>query len=478
MPATESQLPLLIGDARVQTAGDLVVRNPWDGSTVARVAMGDASHLDKAIEVADRALDQTRAQPPHERAALLLRVAEEIEKRKAELANLIVAEAGKPIVLAEGEVARAVVTFTSAADEARRWPGESLDAGAFSPGAGYIAISKRVAAGVVYGMSPFNFPLNLVAHKLAPAIACGASIVLKPSPRTPLSALALAKIILDAGAIPGQVNVITVPNDLATRPIDDPRVKVVSFTGSAPIGWAIKQKALKQKVTLELGGNAAVIVHEDAIVEEAVPMIAAGIFANAGQSCISVQRVIVHRSIYDRFKSALVTYTKEKIHAGDPARRDVLVGPMITAEARDKVIALIDSAQAKGARLLTGGKIDGPCVEPTLLENAPADHDICREEAFAPLAVLSAYDSFDDALKQANDSPYGLQAGVFTHDIGRIMKAFHTLDVGSVLINQTPTYRIDNLPYGGTKDSGFGREGPRWAMEDMTELKTLVIRQV
>ncbi len=457
---------------------DLVVRNPFDQSVLAALPFASEGELDRAIDVADRALEKTRAKPPHERAAVLMRVAAAIEKRKDELAALIVAEAGKPITLAEGEVARAAVTFSSAADEARRWPGETLDAGAYAAGAGYVAISKRVSAGVVYGMSPFNFPLNLVAHKLAPAIACGASIVLKPSPRTPLSAIELGKIIAEAGTVEGQVNVVVVPNELAARPIDDERVKVVSFTGSAKVGWSIKQKAVKQKVTLELGGNAAVIVHEDANLADAVPAIAAGVFGNAGQSCISVQRVLVHRSIYGPFKSALVAYTKEKIRAGDPRQRDVLVGPMITAEARDKVVSLIDSARSLGATILTGGGgASGPCVEPTLLENVPADHPICREEAFAPLAVLSAYDSFDDALRQANDSPYGLQAGIYTRDIGRIMKAFHTLEVGSVLVNQTPTYRIDNLPYGGVKDSGFGREGPRWAMEDMTELRTLVIKQ-
>ncbi len=472
-----TQHPLLIGDQWVNTRDDLVVKNPFDSSTVATVAMGDESNLTNAIAAAHAALNTTGQQAPHERAALLLRIASAIESQKSELAKLIVAEAGKPITLAEGEVARAVITFTAAADESRRWQGETLAAAAYAPGAGHVAISRRVPAGVVYGMSPFNFPCNLVAHKIAPAIACGATIVLKPSPRTPLSALAMAKIILDVGATPGQVNVITCPNDLAMKPIDDPRVAVVTFTGSAAIGWQIKKQAYKQKVTLELGGNAPVVIHADADIDKAVPLIATGAFAYAGQSCISVQRILIHRSIYDQVRDKLVVHTKQTIKAGDPKRRDVIVGPMISSEAKQKTLDLIDSAKSKGAIVLCGGVAEGNCIEPTLLENVPADHPACRDEAFAPIAVLTAYDDYADALRIANDSPYGLQAGVFTQDIGRIMQAFDTLDVGGVLINQVPTFRIDNLPYGGVKDSGVGREGPRYAMEEMTELKTLVIKQ-
>lgn len=456
---------------------DLTVHNPFDQSVVGHVPLADAAVIARAIDVAHSALPKTRAQPPHERAELLLRIAAEIAKQKDELSALIVAEAGKPITLARAEVDRAVITFTSAADEARRWPGETLDASAYAPGAGHIAISKRVPLGVVYGMGPFNFPLNLVAHKLAPAIACGASIILKPSPRTPLSAIKLGQIVNACGAIPGQVQIVVCDNDLALSPLDDPRVRVVSFTGSAAVGWKVKERAIKQKITLELGGNAPVILHDDADIEKAIPMIAAGAFGNAGQSCISIQRVLIHASIYDQTRDALVAYTRQNIRCGDPARTDVTVGPMITTAARDRTIEQIAHAKSEGARVLCGGGVQGPCLEPTLLESVHATNPLCRDEAFAPVAVLMPYDDFAQAITLANDTDYGLQAGVFTRDIGRILQSFHALDFGGVTINQTPTFRIDNLPYGGIKNSGLGREGPRYAMEDFTETKTLVVRQ-
>lgn len=456
---------------------ELVVRNPWDQSVVATLAYADTSELTRAIDRAARAFETTREQPPHERAELLLRIARSIEQHRDELAAMIVAEAGKPITLAEAEVARAVIVFVDAADAARRSTGQSLDAAAFAPGAGHLAIAHRFPLGIVYGLTPFNFPLNLVAHKVAPAIACGASILIKPSPRTPLCAIKLAKLIEDAGAPANQVQVIILPNALAADALRDERVKVVSFTGSAEIGWKLREQAGRRRVTLELGGNAAAIVHDDADIDAAVPMLATGAFAYAGQSCISVQRILAHRAIHDRLREALVAHTQEKILVGDPSRRDVRVGPMISPDAQARVLAMIESARAQGATVLTGGGADGPCVTPTLLENVPVDHPLCTEEAFAPLAVLAPYDSFDEALALANRSRYGLQTGVFTRDIGRILHAFHALEVGSVLINQVPTYRIDNLLYGGAKDSGAGREGVRWAIEEMTELRTLVIKR-
>ncbi len=477
MSAASIQLPIVINGQPIHTSSDLLVNNPYNGQLVAKVAMGDASHLDHAINAASKAFAEASKQPPHARAELLLKVAGKLQERKQELAESITAESGKPIVLAEAEVARAIVTFTDAAAEARKWPGELLDASAYPTGSGFFAISKRFPVGVVYGLSPFNFPINLVAHKIAPAIACGASIVIKPSPRTPIGAINLVNIITEAGAIPGQVNVVTAPNELAARPVADDRVKVVSFTGSAPIGWQIKQQANKKKVILELGGNAAVIVHDDADLETAVPMIAAGAFGYAGQTCISVQRIIVSKHIYKSFRDKLVAYVNDKIKTGDPMSREVLVGPMITAEAQDRVLAQLTSAEKHGATILTGGEKNGRCITPALLENVPATHPFICEEAFAPIAVLIPADDFDSALRFANDSKFGLQTGVFTRDIGRIMQAFHTLETGSVLINQTPTFRIDNIPYGGVRDSGFGREGARWAIEDMTELRTLVIRQ-
>ncbi len=467
----------MINGQSVNTSTDLEVRNPFDDSVVAKVAMGDAELLDRAIGAAHTAFEKTRRQPPHERAELLLRVAAKIGERRHELAQAITAESGKPIVLAEAEVSRAVTTFTDAASEARKWHGEALDAQGHPSGAGFFAISKRFPVGVVYGLTPFNFPINLVAHKIAPAIACGATIVIKPSPRTPIGSIRLAEIIRDCGAIAGQVNVVTCPNELASQPVTDPRVKVISFTGSVPIGWQIKQLANQKKVTLELGGNAAVVVHDDADLDVAIPAIANGSFGYAGQTCISVQRIIVQKRIYADFRDRLVAYVKAKIKTGDPRSRDVLNGPMITREAKERVIAQIANAGKHGATILCGGEADGPCVEPTLLENVPASHPFVAEEAFAPIAVLIPYETFEEAVMIVNDSRFGLQAGVYTRDLAQTFAAFHGIEAGAVLINQTPTFRIDNIPYGGVKDSGFGREGARWAMDDMTELRTLVIKQ-
>lgn len=469
-------IPLLIGTDRMTTATTVAVRSPWTGDVVHSVCLADDTLIDRTIAAAHAAFVVTRRQPPHERAALLLRIAGAIDARRDAFAAMIVRESGKPIALAEAEVGRAVITFTDAAEQARAVGGEWLDAAAYAPGIGQFAVSRRFPIGVVLGIGPFNFPLNLVAHKVAPAIACGAAIVLKPSPRTPAVAILLAEIIVDCGGTPGQVNVLHCDNDATQRLPDDPRIKVISFTGSVPVGWQLKQRAIKQKVTLELGGNAAVIVHDDADIAAVVPPVASGAFGYAGQSCISVQRVYVQRKQYDAFRDALVDYSTTKIITGDPSRRDVLNGPMIDRPTLDRAVANVASAVAAGGTLLCGGRADGPCLMPTLLENVPTDHPLVAEEAFAPIAVLAAYDDFDDALAAVNASRYGLQAGVFTRDIGRITRAYETLDVGGVLVNQTPTARLDHLPYGGVKDSGRGREGVRYAIEDMTEVRTLVIR--
>lgn len=454
----------------------LNVTNPFTGGTISVLQLLDQAKIAAVISSAHAAFEKTRRQSPADRAALLVKIASEIDKNKANLASLIASEAGKPITLAEGEVERAVVTFSAAADEARRGTTVPLEIDAYPSGAGHIATARRFPLGVVYAMSPFNFPLNLVAHKIAPAIACGCPIVLKPSPRTPLSARALVQICIDCGVIAGSVQMILCDNALATHPTLDPRVRVVSFTGSAPVGWSIAEKAIGKKVILELGGNAAVVVHDDADLESAVPMIATGAFAYAGQSCISVQRVLVQKSIYDDFKARLISYTREKIRCGDPTNRDVIIGPMIDHIAQERVMKMIGDAVSSGATILTGGQSDGPCVSATLLENVPASHALCQEEAFAPLAVLIPYETFDEALQIVNDSKYGLQAGVFTRDTKLAQRAFEQLEVGGVLINQVPTFRADHLPYGGVKQSGLGREGPRWTIEEYTELRTLVTK--
>ena len=454
------------------------VINAYTGAAIASVPVGDESTLDAAVAAAHAAFPQTRRMPAHERGRILASAAAEIGRRAKEFAETIVAEAGKPITLAEGEVARCVQTFSAAADEARRSHGQTIEMDALPAGVNHFALVKRFPIGVVYGIAPFNFPLNLVAHKVAPAIAAGCTMVLKPAPRTPLSSLLLAEVLSGAGLPAGQVNVVTCPNELAQRPLADDRVRMVSFTGSPAVGWPLKSAAGKKKVTLELGGNAAVIVHDDADLDSTVPLIASGAFAFAGQSCISVQRIFVHRPVYDAFVQRLLAHTQNKVLTGDPARRDVLVGPMISRAALDRVARQVDSARAAGATVLCGGAIadDGKCYLPTILANVDPGHEVCATEVFAPIAVVAAYDAFDAALAAVNDSPFGLQAGVFTRDIGRIMAAFHELEVGGVMVNQVPTWRVEHMPYGGVKDSGFGREGLKYAIEEMTEPRLLTIR--
>jgi glyceraldehyde-3-phosphate dehydrogenase (NADP+) len=336
---------------------------------------------------------------------------------------------------------------------------------------------RRFPIGVILGITPFNFPLNLVAHKVAPCLATGNTMVLKPALKTPHTALLLAAVLEEAGVPAGQIN--TVPFDHCHIPalLQDPRIKMLSFTGSAAVGWKLKAEAARMKVALELGGNAGVIVEPDADWAAAVPKIAAGAFGFAGQSCISVQRILVHRTIAGPFRDALVAQITSAIRAGDPADRSTVVGPMINAAARDKVVGWIEDAQAQGARLLTPLHLADPALlGPVLLENAPPGCAVVAEEAFAPVAVLDTYDTFDEALERVNASAYGLQAGVFTGTLSRALQAFETLEVGGVMVNQVPTFRVENMPYGGVKDSGFGREGLRYAMEEMTEPRSLVIQ--
>ncbi|HVT88358.1 MAG TPA: aldehyde dehydrogenase family protein [Tepidisphaeraceae bacterium] len=455
---------------------ELNVTNPFDASVIARVPLADEAAIDSTISRAHEAFSQTRQSAPFERAKILLAVAEAIRARRDEFAGLIVAEAGKPITLAEAEVDRAVITFTSAAEEARQWDGEMLSLDGFATGKGHFGWVRRFPIGVIYGITPFNFPLNLVAHKVAPAIATGNTIVIKPSPRTPLSALKLVEVIEKAGCPRGQVSAVVCPNELAAHPISDSRIKHVSFTGSAAVGWKIKQQSGEKRVTLELGGNAALIVHDDADLSSVVAAASTGAFGYAGQSCISVQRMLVHENVYEKFRESLTQYVKEKVRTGDPRDRSVMVGPLIDKAAMQRVRGAIDDAVRGGARIVFGGEMNGPCLNPTVLENVNSQMAVCATEIFAPVATLQRYRDFDQAIAMANDSVYGLQAGVFTRDIGRAWKAFETLDVGGVMINQAPTWRVETMPYGGIKQSGLGREGVRYAMQDMTEPRTLVMR--
>ncbi len=468
---------LLLHGEWIETGASLPVVDPFTGEKLAQVPLGDAATLDAAVASSRRAFHEVRATPAHIRSARLQAVARGIEARKAQFVETIVSEAGKPVTYAEAEVARAVMTFTAAAEEARRQNGEVLDMDAFPPGEGHIGITRRFPIGVVAGITPFNFPLNLVAHKVAPAIATNNCIVIKPAMKCPLSALLLGETLMEAGVPSGQVNVVTCTNEHVSRLVADDRVAMISFTGSPTVGWALKAQAGKKKVVLELGGNAAAVVHSDADWRAAIPTIASGAFGYAGQSCISVQRIFVHESIYAEFREAFIAHTREKVRAGNPRDRATVIGPMITADAARRVRAQIDLAVAAGARFALHVAGDGAMLGPVILEDVPADAAANSCELFAPVATLQRYTDFDEAVRMVNNSDFGLQAGIFTRDLTLAMRAHEQLEVGAVLVNQVPTFRVENMPYGGIKDSGFGREGIRYAMEEMTEIRGLIIKQ-
>jgi acyl-CoA reductase-like NAD-dependent aldehyde dehydrogenase len=469
---------LLVGGRWLSTADRLAVTNPYTGEEFARVPMGNAETIDLAIGAAASAFPRVKNTPAHQRATLLNKIARGIEERRSEFVETVVNEGGKPVFFAEAEVSRAVMTFQTAAEEARRQHGEMLDLDGLPPGEGHLGFTRRFPLGVISAITPFNFPLNLVAHKVAPCIATGNTMVVKPATKTPLTALLLAQVLQDEGTPDGQINFITCSNEDAGILITDERVKKITFTGSPAVGWKLKTQCGKKRITLELGGNAGCIVHADADLDTAIPLIALGGFGQAGQSCISVQRVVVHESIYDTFRERFAAHVKEKVKTGDPRDHATVVGPMITRDALEKIHATIKNAVANGAKIVLGGNVTGQCLEATVIENAPANDPLCAEEAFAPIVTLHRYSDFDKALAFVNDSDFGLQAGVFTRDLKLALRAFETLEVGGVLINQVPTFRVENMPYGGVKDSGFGREGVRWAMEEMTEVRSCIIRNV
>jgi acyl-CoA reductase-like NAD-dependent aldehyde dehydrogenase len=453
------------------------VTNPWDESVITEIGLAGAAQVEKAVASAHEAFAQTRPQPAWERSKILTRVADRIGDRREEFIRTIVAEAGKPVTFATAEVDRATMTFRFAAQLALADEGHGIRMDGSPPGVGHFGLVRRFPMGVILGITPFNFPLNLVAHKVAPCLASGNTMVLKPALKTPLSSLLLAEVLHESGIPAGQVNVVPFDHEHIPGLLRDGRIKMLSFTGSAAVGWKLKSDAVKMKVALELGGNAGVIVEEDADWRAAVPGIAAAAFGYAGQSCISVQRIFVQRAIHAEFREALSAQVRDKIRAGDPSDPATVVGPMINASARDKVLKWIREAQDQGATLLTPLRADDPnLLHPVLLENAPAGCAVAAQEAFAPLAVLEAYDTFEDALAKVNASEYGLQAGIFTANISKALRAFEVLDVGGVMVNQVPTFRVENMPYGGVKDSGFGREGVRYAMEEMTEPRSLVIK--
>jgi acyl-CoA reductase-like NAD-dependent aldehyde dehydrogenase len=475
MIATPVSTQGFLVDGKWMEEGDLVeVRAPYDGSVIAQVFQGRRQHAEAAIAAAVKAFGTTRRLPAFERQRVLRRVAENIAERKAEFARTLAQEAGKPIKAARSEVERSIFTFTVAAEESTRIYGEYLPLDWQEYTAGRWGIVRRFPLGPIAGITPFNFPLNLVAHKLAPAIAAGCSMVLKPAPQTPLSALLLAEAVQQAGWPDGALNVLPLSNEDAGLLVSDDRLKMISFTGSAAVGWQIKRNAGKKKVILELGGNAGVIVHSDADLAYAADRCVAGGFGYAGQTCISVQRILVERSVCAKFTDLMLVGVA-KLRTGDPLDESTDLGPLIRESDAVRASDWIQEAVRGGARLLCGGRRNGPMLEPTVLTGTRPEMKVNCQEIFAPMVTIEPYDDFKDALRQTNNSAYGLQAGIFTRDVKLLFNAYEELEVGGLIAGDVPSFRIDHMPYGGVKDSGLGREGLRYAIEEMTEPKLLVM---
>ena len=471
----KSKYPYYLANKAIQANTDLQVLCKYSGDVATRVALADEAAIDQAIEACEKAADAMRRMPPYERQQVLDYCVKRFEECSEELAQGLCLEAGKPIRDSRGEVARLIDTFRIAAEESVRIDGEVLNLEISSRARGYRGMDQRVAIGPCSFISPFNFPLNLAAHKIAPAIAAGCPFVLKPASFTPVGALQIGKILAETNLPDGAFSILPSSRNAASALTTDERFKLLSFTGSPEVGWDLKAQAGKKKVILELGGNAACIVDEDADLEDATDRIIIGAFYQSGQSCIGVQRILVHQWIYDDFSTLLASKTRQ-LKMGDPREEQTFIGPMISEGEAKRLKKWIDEAVGDGANVLCGGGRQGSMVEATLLENVPRELPICAEEAFGPVAVLSSFDDFDAALGDVNASRYGLQAGIFTRDLHKSMRAWDELVVGGVVINDVPSWRVDNMPYGGVKDSGLGREGIRYAIEDMTERRLLIIR--
>jgi len=451
------------------------IKSPFSEKTIGKVHKADEAMVDKAIAAGKKAEKAMAALSAHERKEILRGIVSGLQDRHQEMADIICDEAGKPMQYAKGETSRAIQTFQFAIESVTHMAQKSVDLDAVPTGEGRFGILRRFPIGLVSAVSPFNFPLNLVAHKIAPAIATGCPVVLKPASQTPMAALLLAEICDKAGLPKGGLNVVPCHRDAADAFTVDPRFQLLSFTGSPGVGWKMKDRVEKKKIVLELGGNAAVIVHSDADLEKVVPRVAVGAFAYAGQVCISVQRIIVHKAVYKKFCDMLVKEV-ENLGVGDPTKEDVVCGPLIDSKNAERIVDWIEEAKEKGARVLIGGQREGNVVSPALLENVSKDTKLGCEEAFGPVATLSSYDDIDDAIAQNNNSDFGLQAGVYTDSMENLWKCYEQLEVGGVIHNDVPTFRVDNMPYGGIKDSGFGREGLPYAFEDYTEQRLLAIR--
>ena len=471
------EFPFYLAGKPSRSNKPLDVINPYDGTTVGRTWLAGPAEFEAAANEAVAAVPRLRDLPSYERGAILSRISTMLAERREEVARIVATEVGKAIRDALTETDRAAMTFQVAAEEARRLHGEVLPLDLAPHGRGRIGIVRRFPIGPVAAISPFNFPLNLSAHKIAPAIAAGNPIVLKPATKTPLSALHLAAFAVAAGLPEGGISVLPMERTTGDRLVTDPRFKLLTFTGSSAVGWDMKARAGKKKVILELGGNAGVIVDEGADLKFAASRVVAGGFGLAGQSCISVQRVYVHQAIANEFSEHLVAAVNE-LKAGDPLDPSTDLGPMIDEGEADRVDSWIKEAVAAGGRVLAGGRrLDRSMYAPTVLSNVPDEAKVCAQEAFAPLVVLATFKTFRDALAEVNASTYGLQAGVFTPALEHAMLAFDLLEVGGVMINDVPTWRVDHMPYGGVKDSGLGREGPRYTIEEMTEPRLMVINR-
>jgi acyl-CoA reductase-like NAD-dependent aldehyde dehydrogenase len=469
-------VPAYVAGRFVDTAEVREVRAPWDTALVARVAQCGPAEIEAAIAGAARTAETTRRLPAHARASICLDVARGLAARRDEIADGMCLEGGKPISDSRAEVDRAVHCFEIAAAEAERLGGEVLPLDLRPNATGRLALTRRVAVGPVAAIAPFNFPLNLAVHKVAPAIATGCPVVLKPAPQTPLSCLRLAEVI-DATAWPkGALSVVPCENDVATPIVEDPRLRFLTFTGSSKVGWDLRRRAHGKRVALELGGDAAVILDETADVAWALPRIVYGAFSYAGQKCISVQHILVHRSLHSSFLERLVEAVRA-VKTGDPRDPEVLVGPLIDEAAAKRVDAWIDEAVGAGARVLLRGQRRGSLLPPAVLTGVPRTCRLGREEVFGPVVTVEPFADFGEALARVNASDYGLQAGVFTESLDRTLQAWDDLEVGGVVINDVPTWRSDAMPYGGVKGSGLGREGIRWTMEEMTELRVLVLNR-
>ena len=467
--------PCYIANKPCEPNHDLEVTDKFTGDVAARVALADTKAIEEGIAGCVAAAEPFAQMRPYERQQVLNHCVARFTQRFDELAMSLCIEAGKPIKDSRGEVSRLIDTFRIAAEESVRITGEVMNLEISSRAKGYRGMWKRVPIGPCSFISPFNFPLNLAAHKVAPALAVGCPFVLKPASRTPLGALIIGEILAETDLPEGTFSILPCSRDGADLFTTDERLKLLSFTGSPGVGWALKAKAGKKKVVLELGGNAACVVDHDTDIAEAVERIVIGAFYQSGQSCIGVQRILVHSKIYDAFRDALVERSKALI-AGDPKNEDTFIGPMISEKEATRLHSWVEEAVAAGGTLLCGGNREGAMLEATLLENVSKEQSICTQEAFGPVAVLSSFDDFEAALDEVNDSTFGLQAGIFTRDIHKAYRAWDKLDVGGVVIGDIPSWRVDNMPYGGVKDSGLGREGISFAIEDMTEIRNLVIR--